>query len=141
MPSGPAAIDRMVPWTATSTSSWRSRPTCGGRWWPATPAADGAHLADDFVGLYPTGFADRSEHVGQLAGGPTVASFALDQVRLVPVAESAALLCYRASFRRPGASASGPAEVMYVSSLWCRRDGRWVNTFSQDTPASDERLP
>ena len=24
---------------------------------------------------------------------------------------------------------------MYVSSLWCRRDDRWVNVFSQDTPA------
>jgi hypothetical protein len=105
------------------------------------PGADGAHLADDFVGLYPTGFADRSDHVGQLEGGPTVASFALDQVRLVPVAEAAALLCYRASFRRPGAPASGPAEVMYVSSLWCRRDGRWVNTFSQDTPASVAPVP
>jgi hypothetical protein len=23
---------------------------------------------------------------------------------------------------------------MYVSSLWCRRDDRWVNVFSQDTP-------
>jgi len=103
--------------------------------------ADGSRLAADFVGLYPTGFADRSDHVGQLAAGPTVASFALDQVRLIPVAEAAALLCYRASFRRPGAPRSAPAEVMYVSSLWCRRDGRWVNTFSQDTPATDERVP
>ena len=27
-------------------------------------------------------------------------------------------------------------ESMYVSSLWCRRDTRCINVFSQDTPAS-----
>jgi hypothetical protein len=26
-------------------------------------------------------------------------------------------------------------QSMYVSSLWCRRDGAWLNVFSQDTPA------
>jgi hypothetical protein len=26
---------------------------------------------------------------------------------------------------------------MYVSSIWTRRGTRWVNVFSQDTPARD----
>jgi hypothetical protein len=30
---------------------------------------------------------------------------------------------------------------MYVSSIWCRRDGEWVNVFSQDTPASGDAVP
>jgi len=40
-------------------------------------AADGRLLSDDFLGVYPTGFADRKSHMEQLIDGPTVASFAL----------------------------------------------------------------
>ena len=104
-------------------------------------AADAALLTEDFVGLYPTGYADRADHVAQLADGPTVASFELDAVRLVPVAEDAALLCYRATYRRTGEPGTDPPEVMWVSSLWCRREGEWRNTFSQDTPAASVRPP
>jgi hypothetical protein len=42
------------------------------------------------------------------------------------------MLCYRAEFTRPGSSTD---EVMFISSLWVQRDGRWRNTFSQDSPA------
>jgi hypothetical protein len=45
-----------------------------------------------------------------------------------------ALLSYRADFRRPAGDASEPVESMYISSLWSRRAGRWVNVFSQDSP-------
>ena len=55
----------------------------------------------------------------------------------MPVADDAALLVYRATYVRVGAA---DPETMYVSSLWCVRDGRWQNTFSQDTPATGERL-
>jgi hypothetical protein len=97
--------------------------------------ADQALLADDFVGVYPDGFAGRLQHAETLAGGPTIAEYAIDSARLVPVSDSAALLCYAATYRRAGAT---EAERMYVSSLWCHRDGRWVNTFSQDTPVGAE---
>jgi hypothetical protein len=43
-----------------------------------------------------------------------------------------ALLSYRAVSRR---TADAPPETQYISSLWSRRDGRWQNVFSQDTPA------
>jgi hypothetical protein len=56
---------------------------------------------------------------------------------MLAVSESAALLAYRAEYVRPGESSR--SESMYVSSLWCRRDGQWVNVFSQDTP--DTGLP
>lgn len=97
-------------------------------------AADGALLADDFVGVYPTGFSGRSEHIGQLADGPTVATFELSDVRAFAVAADSWMLVYRAVYRRPGTDAAD--ESMYVSSLWCRRGDRWVNVFSQDTPAT-----
>lgn len=109
--------------------------------------ADRELLAADFVGLYPTGFADRQDHVGQLQAGPTVADYRLTEQRIVVVGPEAALLCYRADYRRVGSdpaddrAGSDPAddraggtETMYVSSLWCRRNGSWLNVFSQDTP-------
>ena len=88
-------------------------------------------LSDDFLGVYPTGYAGRSEHVGQLVNGPTVADYELDDARLVVISDDAAILVYLASYRRPGRA---DREEMYVSSLWCRRGHGWVNTFSQDTP-------
>lgn len=91
-------------------------------------------LAPDFLGVYPTGFAVRDDHVDSLADGPTVAYYELSQVRVLTVSEDVVLFCYRSDFRRATATGTGPAEAMYVSSLWCRRDGRWLNVFSQDTP-------
>jgi hypothetical protein len=98
------------------------------------PDADARLLSEDFLGVYPTGFAGRSVHVGQLASGPTVAEYELHDAQLVMIADDAALLVYRAVYRRPDRA---DREAMYVSSLWRRRDGAWLNTFSQDTPVGD----
>lgn len=97
-------------------------------------AADRAALADGFVGVYPTGFAGADDHAGQLAAGPTVASYQLHEARMLSVADGHVMLSYRAVYRRPGAD---EAEEMYVSSLWSRSENRWVNVFSQDTPVGD----
>jgi len=94
--------------------------------------ADARLLAHDFVGLYPTGFSGRGDHIAQLAAGPTVRSFELSEARMLVVSDSALLLLYRAMYERAGEET--PHESMYVSSLWCRRDGTWLNVFSQDTP-------
>ncbi len=94
--------------------------------------ADERLLADDFLGVYPTGFAGRGAHVDQLAGGPTVATFELSDIRVLEVGDDAVLIVYRAEYASP--RAGDASESMYVSSLWCRRDDRWVNVFSQDTP-------
>ena len=100
--------------------------------------ADARLLSDDFLGVYSSGFAGRSDHVGQLSAGPTVSDYALSDARLIEVSGSAALLSYRADYlRAPNDDADW--ETMYVTSLWCRRDDRWVNTFSQDTAASGQR--
>ena len=101
--------------------------------------ADAASLHDDFVGLYPTGFSNKAEHVAQLTDGPTVAEYLIEEARVLSVADDSALLCYLATYLRVGDDAT--TEQMYVSSLWQRIDGSWVNTFSQDTPASGVRLP
>lgn len=97
------------------------------------PEADGAMLSDDFLGVYSTGFSNRAEHMAQLADGPTMSAFALSDARLTVVAAQTVMLSYRADYR----PATGTGEhTMYISSLWQQRDGRWWNTFSQDTPLS-----
>lgn len=96
--------------------------------------ADGRMLSDDFLGVYPTGFANRTDHVGQLADGPTVATFALHDARMIALSESAVMLSYRAEFERRTSDVPSGVQTMYVSSLWCRRGGKWLNVFSQDTP-------
>lgn len=97
--------------------------------------ADARLLAEDFVGVYSTGFAGRADHAGMLANGPTVAEYQLHDARLLVVSDNDALLCYRADFRRVGTDEAGAVESMYISSLWSRRSGEWLNVFSQDTPA------
>lgn len=101
-------------------------------------AADRAALAADFLGLYPDGFAGREDHAGQLARGPTVTEFALSQLRVLPLGPDHALIAYAARYRRPG---RGADEEIYVSSVWRRSGGGWENLFSQDTPATGDRLP
>src|SRR4051794_3408888 len=83
--------------------------------------ADRELLSDDFVGVFPTGFANRADHADDLADGPSIASFIITDARLIDVSEDAALLCYRADYRRPGHSID---EVMFISSLWVQRGGR-----------------
>ena len=97
--------------------------------------ADADLLAEDFLGVYASGFAGRSEHAGQLANGPTVSEYELHDARLILLSENDALLCYRADWRRVNIGEQVAAESMYVSSLWSKRSDRWLNVFSQDTSA------
>lgn len=99
------------------------------------PQADGAMLTGDFQGVYPSGFSDRAGHMGELADGPTMRRYSLDQERMMPVGPDHAMLSYRATYVRAGGSAE---EVMYISSLWRREPDGWLNVFSQDTPAQSD---
>lgn len=94
-------------------------------------------LSDDFLGVYPSGFSDRSGHVAQLAAGPSMSAYELSEARLLPLGNHQVLLAYRADYQPYDASPEDPWKAMYISSLWSFRNGRWVNVFSQDTPVSD----
>lgn len=96
--------------------------------------ADAQALHADFLGVYPDGFAGKAEHVQQLEDGPTIARFALSACRVLPLTQDCAVFSYRAEFLRPSRQVP---EAMYVSSIWQRTAGGWVNVFSQDTPAED----
>ena len=100
--------------------------------------ADGALLSEDFIGVYPDGFAGKDAHTGQLDGGATVAEYRLSEVQVRATGVDSGLLIYRADFLRSGKT---DWEVMLVSSLWEQRDGAWVNSFSQDTPLTGVAVP
>lgn len=106
--------------------------------WQALVAGDGeadrSLLAESFLGVYPTGFADRAGHAAQLEAGPTVERYEMTDARLRQVSNDAYLLSYLAGYVRPHGTGEGQREQMYISSLWERDGDRWVNTFSQDTP-------
>lgn len=97
-------------------------------------SADRALLSADFLGVYPTGFANRDDHVGQFADAPTMAEFDLSDARLRILTPDIVLLSYRADYLRPGAD---QREAMLISSLWERRNDVWINSFSQDTPVQE----
>ncbi|MEM7523584.1 MAG: nuclear transport factor 2 family protein [Pseudomonadota bacterium] len=96
-------------------------------------AADRALLSDGFLGVYPSGFAAKSEHSGQLDDGPSVASYDLSEVTVRAFSPDLALIAYCADFAR--SASPERRERMYVTSIWSREDGGWINVFSQDTPA------
>ncbi len=99
--------------------------------------ADANLLDPQFLGVYASGFASRSDHVSQLANGPSVADFSIHEARLLTLASDAVMLSYRATFVRPGKTSAGSAQTAYISSVWTQRGGTWLNVFSQDTLASE----
>ena len=97
--------------------------------------ADARLLADEFLGIYPSGHAGKAEHVGQLDAGAVVSHYRLSEAKLLPLGDGLVLLSYRADWQR--VSREKAEEAMYVSSLWrCMADGCWLNLFSQDTPCA-----
>lgn len=113
--------------------------TCENEVWQALvngdTAADEAALAPEFLGVYGIGFSDRAGHVSQLAAGPSVIRYEIENPRLLQLAPGLALIAYRACYRRVGATDD---EAMYVSSIWKRVPHGWHNIFSQDTEESDQ---
>jgi len=94
--------------------------------------ADDKALHEEFLGVYSDGFSGKTEHVQQLACGPIVESYELSNLRVLPLGPDHAVLSYRADFLRKKLTVP---EAMYVSSIWRRQVGFWINVFSQDTPA------
>ena len=76
------------------------------------------------------------QHVSQLKNGPTVLSYELTCPRLVELGENRVLLTYKAMWIRLKDGVAAPQEDMFVSSVWEYRANRWLNIFSQDTPAA-----
>lgn len=97
--------------------------------------SDAMLLADEFLGVYNSGFADKAEHTDQLLAGPIIERYKLSEARIKILADGVVLLAYRAHYIRSKNSRENKQEVMYVSSIWRIHSGIWRNIFSQDTQA------
>ena len=95
-------------------------------------------LANNFLGLYPTGFATGQDHCDQLKNGPTVSTYEIINPRLVELVPDMVLLAYLAQWSRITDGHPGKPERMYISSIWQRFGQEWKNIFSQDTPAAGD---
>jgi hypothetical protein len=91
-------------------------------------------LSDDHVDLWPTGPINKAATVSTV-GSPAcvVKSYAVDKFQLVSIDANTALLTY---FAQQDTACGGNAvpSPAWVSSLYVRRAGRWVNVFYQQTP-------
>jgi len=112
--------------TALETKVWQALVT-------GDTLADSQLLTVDFLGVYPSGFATKAEHCGQLNEGPVMRSFSLSQAQLKIISPEAVLLSYCARYQRANCAQE---EGMYITSLWQRSAKGWLNSFSQDTPAA-----
>ncbi|HYD78747.1 MAG TPA: nuclear transport factor 2 family protein [Paucimonas sp.] len=99
-------------------------------------AADERLLTEDFLGVYGSGFSDRSEHVARLRSGPTVLRYELSEARIMVLSDDLVLLSYRADWV-PNDAADNASDTMYITSIWRREGDQWRNIFSQDTPAEE----
>lgn len=100
-------------------------------------ATDQALLSHDFLGVYPDGFAGRDAHAEQLAFGPSILAYEIDEEHVRPLGPGHYLYAYRVRYARPGHT----PETMLVSSIWRVERGHLINIFSQDTPLTGAKVP
>jgi hypothetical protein len=106
--------------------------------WVAWQKRDGSFyetfLSDDHVEVGGNGTASKKEVVG-FVGSPVcvVRSYALDSFNVTILNADSALLVYHAvqDTTCNGKPVPSPA---WVSSLYVRRDGKWLNAMYQQTP-------
>lgn len=107
--------------------------------WVAWQAHDGKFfqnfLSDDHVEVGATGLATKAQVVAYVSGGVcVVAHYTVDHFRATRFDANTALLTYRAEQDTKCGAATVPSPT-WVSSLFVRRNGRWVNALYQHTMA------
>jgi hypothetical protein len=107
--------------------------------WVAWQHHDGdffrSFLSDDHVEVGTSGIATKSQVVGYVASGVcVVASYAVDHFHTTRFDDNTALLTYRAEQHTTCGKAVVPSPT-WVSSLFVRRGGRWMNALYQHTKA------
>jgi len=100
----------------------------------ATAEADAAfyknYLTDDAIGVTPMGVFNKSEILKAMAGGQAFKSSKIENSHAKVLAADTGLVTYEATFERPGSEPS----LLFVSTLYQRRNGEWKGIFYQQTP-------
>lgn len=90
-------------------------------------------LAEDFLDIEPVGIITKSEEekaITQL----TVDAYKWEGLRIVHLSPDVTLLVYKATQKANLGGQPVPTPT-WVSSLWIKRNGRWLNAFVQETQA------
>jgi hypothetical protein len=107
--------------------------------WVAWQHHDGkffaSFLSDDHVEVGTTGLATKAQVVAFVASGAcTVKSYTVDHFQVTRFDDNTALLTYRAEQDTMCGKSAVPSPA-WVSSLFVRRNGKWVNALYQHTKA------
>ncbi len=106
--------------------------------WVAWQSHDGAFfatfLSDDHVDVGARGVTDKKNVVAGVASGICkVEDYAVDQFHATRLSADTAVIAYHARQNTHCGSVAVPSPA-WVSSLYVRRNGRWLNAVFQETP-------
>jgi hypothetical protein len=93
-------------------------------------------LADDFLDVEPVGIITKSEEekgIVQL----TLDEYKWEGLRVVHLSPEATLLVYKATQKANFGGQPVPTPT-WVSSLWIKRSGKWLNALVQETKAEQQ---
>ena len=88
------------------------------------------YLADDAVGVTPMGVFSKAQIIKAMAGGQAFKSSKIENSQVKALGADAGLVTYEATFDR----SPGEAKIVFVSTLYERRNGTWKGVFYQQTP-------
>lgn len=91
-------------------------------------------MADDFVDVGESGVVNRSK-VLETFGQATINSFSLGQMQAVALAPTVVVVTYKATAQGSAQGHPLPSPV-FVSSVWVKRNGNWLNVLYHDTTAA-----
>ena len=95
----------------------------------------GQFLSDDHVEVHASGIVGKAAVVeGVRSPVCVVQDSSIGPLSLVPVSADTVLVTYRAEQNTTCGNARVPSPV-WATSLYAKRDGRWVNVLYQHTPA------
>jgi Domain of unknown function (DUF4440) len=96
-------------------------------------ATFGNMTAADAVFVDDHGPATKAEVMEHTAGF-RLTDYSMEDIRFVPVSADAGVISYKITESGNSHGRDFTARV-YISSLWARREGKWVCLFSQETAA------
>jgi hypothetical protein len=110
--------------------------------WVAWKKRDGAFfqrfLADDHVEIGSSGVAGKKAVVSFVGSQAcVVASYLLDHFTVTPIDRDVAALTYRAVQKTTCGKSAVPSPV-WVSSVFVRRQGKWLDVLYQQTPVTSQ---
>jgi uncharacterized protein (TIGR02246 family) len=108
------------------------------RAWEAVKARDARAFTDLFAadGLMADsmGFSTRDGFL-QTLPDLMIDQYMLNDVKVMMIDKNAALITYKADVKGSFKGKAFPANPMFVSSIWAKRDGKWMAVYHQETIA------